>query len=181
MLGQLKIPLEIVIGCAGGLVMFLILAHVGLLMVNVFRLNYHKGLKKQWDVILPAKENVDKVLQEMRELQAKHKAIEKITTDDRISWSQKMNILSDGIVRGVWLTRVRLKEGVFFIEGSAISKQNDEMINVHSFTSNLKNEKSFLEKFSDLELGSIQRRNIGKTEIADFLITAELVKETDGE
>ena len=161
--------------------MLLILVHVGLLMVNIFKLNYHKGLKKQWDVISPAKTNVDKVLKEMRNLQARHKAIEKITTDDRLIWSQKLNILSDGIVRGVWLTRVRLKDGVFFIEGSAISKQNDEMINVHSFTSNLKDEKSFLDKFSDLELGSIQRRNIGKTEVSDFLITAELIKEADGQ
>ena len=127
--------------------------------------------------MLRAKENVDKVIQEMRDLQARHKAIEKITTDDRIIWSQKLNVLSDSVARGVWLNRVRLKDGVFFIEGSAISKQNDEMINVHSFTSSLKDEKLFLDKFVDLELGSIQRRYISKTEVADFLITAELIKE----
>ena len=180
LLGSMKIPLEIVIGSFGGFLMLLIFVHVGVLLLNFYRLNQHGNLKREWDVISPARGNVDKVIKEMRELQVKHKALEKITMEHRILWAQKLNILSDSMERAVWLTRLRLKDGVFFIEGSAISKQDEEMINVHSFTSALKNEKSFLEKFDDLELGSIQRRYISKTEVADFLITAKITEEDNG-
>lgn len=176
-LGIIKIPLEILIGSIVGVVILMIGVHIGLLGVNVLKLTHQKNLQKQWDVIAPAKENVDKVIKEMRELQTKHKAIDKITTGSRILWAQKLNILSDSIVRGVWLTRVRLNEGTFYIEGSAVSKQSDEVIGVHPFTSNLKQDKMFVDKFVDLDLDSIQRRFIGKTEVADFIITARVVQD----
>ena len=179
-LAGVKVPLEVIIGLFGGVVMLLILVHGTLLLLNLYKINQHHNFKREWDVSKPAKENVDKVIKELRELQVKQKAIQKITMEDRTLWAPKLNIISDKMDRGVWLTRMRLTDGVFFIEGSAISKQGDEMINVHTFTGSLKNETAFLEKFSDLELGSIQRRYISKTEVADFLITATLVEEEDG-
>jgi hypothetical protein len=178
-LGVIKIPLEIVIGSTLAVFLLLIMAHVGLLMINLWNFNYHQSLKREWDVILPAKENVDKVIKEMRELQAKEKSIDKITAGSRILWAMKLNILSDSIVRGVWLTRLRLNEGTLFIEGSGISKQNDQILGVHTFTANLKNDKAFVDHFSGIELDSIQRRYIGKTEVADFLIKAELLVEEE--
>ena len=185
--GVIKIPLEIVIGSFLGVLMLLIMVHVSLLLVNLWNLNHHANLKREWEVITPAKDNVDKVIKEMRLLQKKQKAIDKITTGSRVLWARKMNILSDSIVRGVWLTRLRLNDGTLYIEGSAISKQSDQIMGVHTFTANLKNDDKFIEYFSDLELDSIQRRYVGKTEIADFLITANLMleeeadEETDGE
>jgi len=180
LLAGIKVPLEVIIGLFGGVIMLLIFVHGGLLLFNFYRLNQHHNLKKEWDVTIPSKENVDKVLKEIRELQGKQKAIEKITMEDRVLWAPKLNVISDKIDRGIWLTRIRLKDGIFFIEGSALSKGGDEMINVHTFTSDIKNEPLFVEKVSDLELGSIQRRYINKTEVADFLITAKLVEEEDG-
>jgi len=176
-LGVVKIPLEIIIGSTLGVFLLLIMAHVGLLMINLWNFNHHQNLKREWDVILPAKENVDKVIKEMRVLQAKEKSIDKITTGSRILWAMKLNILSDSIVRGVWLTRLRLNEGTLYVEGSAISKQNDQIFGVHTFTANLKNDNSFVEHFSGVELDSIQRRYIGKTEVADFLIKADLLQD----
>lgn len=180
LLGGIKVPLEVIIGLFGGVVLLLVMVHGGLLLLNFWKINQRHNLKQQWDVTSTAKENVDKVIKEMRELEVKQKAVEKITLSDRILWAPKLNIISDKMDRGVWLTRIRLKDGTFFIEGSAISKQGDEMINVHTFTASLKNETDFLDKFGNLELGSIQRRYISKTEVADFLITANLVEEEDG-
>jgi Tfp pilus assembly protein PilN len=177
LLGIIKIPLEIVIGSFLGVLMLLIMVHAGLLMINLWNLSHHANLKKEWEVITPAKENVDKVIKEMRVLQTKQKSIDQITTGSRILWAQKLNILSNSIVRGVWLTRLRLNEGTLYIEGSAISKQSDQIIGVHSFTANLKNDDIFVSNFSGLELDSIQRRYVGKTEVADFLITAQLLEE----
>ena len=179
-LAGIKIPLENIVGLFGAVVMLLIILHGSLLLLNFYKINQHHNLKRQWEVTIPARDNVDRVIKEIKELQTKQKAIEKITMEDRVLWAPKLNVISDKMDRGVWLTRIRLKDRIFFIEGSAISKQGDEMNSVHTFTASLKNENAFLEKFSDLELGSIQRRYINKTEVADFLITAKLVEEGEG-
>jgi len=151
-----------------------IFVHVGLLVININRLAKHKALSDKWVEILPAKENVDKIISQLRDFQKKQNAIESLTKKSEVSWSEKINIISDSIPRGVWLKRISLTEDILFIEGSAISRQNNEMINVHAFTSNLKKSSRFLMQFDDLELGSIQRRKIHRIEIADFLISSKL-------
>jgi len=172
--GGFRIPLEVVIGIGGGLIVLLIMSHFMLSIINMTKVVKLKSLKKEWDTINPQKNKVDVVIKDMRELQQKHKAIESLITQNRILWSQKLNVLSDSLPNEIWLRKVALNEKIFFIEGSAISKHNQEMINVHKFTSNLKSQKSFLKDLTDLELGSIQRQRIKNVEIADFLITIKL-------
>jgi len=76
--------------------------------------------------------------------------------------------------RGIWLKKIALNDEMLFIEGSAISKEMTEIISINRFTSNLKANKDFIEHFTDLELGSIQRRKIKSVEIADFVITMKV-------
>ncbi|MBN1869966.1 MAG: PilN domain-containing protein [Candidatus Omnitrophica bacterium] len=174
LLGKVSIPLEIIIGCGGGLLVLLGVVHVLLLFVNIGKLAQHKALQKQWENMRPGKENVDSVVNEMRKFQGKYKAIEDIGGENSLSWAQKLNILSDNLPRGVWLKKIDLSEDTLFIEGSAISKETSEIISIHHFTANLKQDGSFMEHFTDLELGSIQRRKIKNVEIADFVITMKV-------
>lgn len=169
-----NIPLEVSIGLGGGLIVLLILAHIALVVVNVRNLAQHKKLQKELGALLPQKQKVEKVLNELRTLQGTQQAMQNILPERKIFWAQKLNILSDSIPRGVWLRRVRLEEDVLFIEGSAISTDNEAIINVHKFASNLKSQQNFLEQFNDMDLGSIQRRKVKQVEIADFLITVRL-------
>ncbi len=173
----INIPLEVLIGSAGALLVLLVLAHFSLLFINMNELAKYRELQKEWKSILPAKENVEVVISELRGLQERDKAIKAILDDKtRIIWSQKLNILSDSLPKGVWLRKIVLNEEMFLIEGSAISRQKKEMINVHRLTANLKKEENFLNYLSDLELDAIQRRRIKKIEIADFIITTKLQK-----
>ena len=173
-----KIPLEMVIGAGGGLLILLILVHIFLLFMNITKLAQHRSLKAQWEKILPDKKNVDGIISELRLLQTKLKSIEDITGTEKIRWSKKLNIISDNMPRGVWLKKIALSEDKLFIDGSAISKANEEMINIHNFASNLKKDPDFLSQLSDLELGSIQRRKVSNVDISDFLINAKLKKST---
>ena len=186
--GGVEIPPEVVIGSIGGLFFLLILVHIGLLMLNISKMKQHKQLKQEWQAILPHKEKVDGVVTDMRRLQNKHKAIVKVTGGEAINWSRKLNVISNELPRGVWLTKVALTPEMLFIEGSAISKSQDELINVHKFTSNLKRQSKFMNDLTELELGSIQRRTERGIDVADFLITTKLIhaikqeeEETDGE
>ena len=174
LLGRLNIPLEIIIGCTAGLLMFLALIHVLLLLLNIRKLAYHQILKGKWEAMAPDKENVDSVINEMRAVQGKYKAIEEIVTKGGVSWAQKLNLLSDNLPRGMWFNKLVLDDDMLLVEGSAISRDTNEIINVHRLTVALKENEEFMRDFVDLELGSIQRRKIKNVEIADFVITMRL-------
>jgi len=145
-----------------------------LLFVNIGKLAQHKGLKGQWEEMRPGKESVDSLVNQMRVFEGKYKAIEEIAGKGGLSWSENLNILSTSLPRGVWLKKISLEGEMLFIEGSAISKETTEIISINRFTANLKADKGFSDHFTDLELGSIQRRKIKTVEIADFVITMKV-------
>ena len=167
-------PLEVVVGLGGGLIILLVLVHVFLLYLNVQKIVEHKSLQKQWDAISPEKKNVDSVITQLRGLEGNRKSTEGILPAQRVLWSQVLNILSDSIPSGVWLRRVTLDKDVLLIEGSSISAHHEEMINVHKFLAALQKQKSFLKNVSELEISSIQRRKIVSVDVADFMLTARL-------
>jgi len=172
-----NIPLEIVVGAAGGIVVLLIAVHI-LLQVTIFiRWASYSHLNSRWASVSKEKEVVDVVLQELQDLRKKTKDIEQITTEKRISWAEKLNKISDAIPSGVWLQRVSLTSDIFLIEGSAVSKRHDEMISVGNFSSNLKKEKDFMKGLDDIEVSSIQRRMVNSIEVADFVISVKLEDE----
>ena len=169
-----RIPQEMVIGLAGGLIFLLILIHSVLLVVSWMKTQQYAKLKKQWEEILPAKQRVDAVLKEGRILSNKIDAIDKVTTGKKVSWAQKLNDISDNLPRGVWLNKVSVGQKVLLIDGSAVSRTKEEMTNVGNFASNLKSCKTFMKGLENIELGSIQRRSVKSVEIVDFLITVRV-------
>lgn len=173
--GGFQIPLEVVIGLGGGLIMLLILVHIGLLAINLVKLGQHRDLQNKIAKISTQKGEVDAVINEMRSLQGKLQSINKITNESQILWSQKFNILSDRLPRGVWLKKISYDQKVLLIQGSAISRQANEMMSVHTLAANLKNDPVFLKGFANLEMDSIARSLMNKVEVADFVMTADRV------
>ena len=169
-----SIPRELVVGFIGGFVVLLFFVHVFLQLFIFFRFAEHARHKKQWERLLPDKEKTDKVINEMRSLQSKINAVDKITAGKRILWAQKLNEISDSLPRGVWLNTISVEDNMFLLDGSAVSKSHDEMINISNFASSLKNKKPFMTGLQNLEVGSIQRRLVKVTEVIDFVITIKL-------
>ncbi len=168
------IPQEAVIGLVGGLTALMVIAII-LLQIAIFtKWAQRTALKKQWEALLPQKEVVDKVLTELRMFKNKIESIEKVTTGKRIFWSPKLNAISDSIPRGVWLSLISLDNHVLLLDGSAVSKNLDEMISAGNFATNLKSHNAFMERLESLYVRSIQKRQIKSVEIADFLITIKL-------
>lgn len=173
--GGFNIPREVIIGLVGGLFVILLLISI-LLQTTIFmQFAERKALKQEWEAILPSKARVDAVLGQLRNLQSKVKSIENITGAEDIVWSAKLNDISDSVPRGVWIKSIIGNEQRLVIEGSSVRKVKDEMINVHDFAASLKAQKNFLKNINDLEVGSIQRRNIKNIEVADFSITANVI------
>ena len=167
-------PLEVIIGLGGGMIAVLIILHIFLLMIGMQKLAKQKHLNKQWEALLPEKQNVDAVLNSMRKLQDDVTSIESITKGEGLSWARKLNLISDSLPKGVWLKKVALGDAMIFIEGSAVSKSNAEMTGVHKLAASLRDSQDFLSGLSGLEITSIQSKPINGTEVMDFLITGKV-------
>ncbi len=173
LLAGFRVSPEVAIGLGVGLVAVLILFHVVLGMMNIGAIAQHKGLRAELEALSSQRQEADKVLGELKTLQETQDTMRDILPK-QIFWAQKLNILSDSIPKGMWLRRFWFEKNVFSVEGSAITTNDEAMINVHKFFSDLKDQKEFQDQFNDMELGSIQRRKAGSIEIADFLITMKL-------
>ena len=173
------IPLEILVGIGAGVLIFLVCAHVLLQMTIFLKLATHGQKKAHWTSIAPEKGRVDKVLENLQVLQKRIDVVEEITVEKRIFWAEKLNIISDALPQGVWLDKISLSKNIFLIKGSAVSKKNDEMTSVGNFSSALKKQEEFMRGLQDIEVGSIQRRNIHSTQVADFVMTLRIDEKFD--
>jgi hypothetical protein len=169
-----NIPLEITMGIVGGFLAFLILVNVLLQLMIFFRLGTCKAIEMSLTNVGPQKVEVDAVMSDLKVLRQKISAIESITTGRRLSWAQKLNILSDSMASGAWLVRVALTKEKFVIEGSAAAKKGDYAAIVSTLSANLRSSTPFMKGLKDLEMNFVDRRKINTTEVANFVIQSSL-------
>ncbi len=168
------LPREVVIGLVGGLVALLVVVHVllqALITVQFVQLHRYHKMQEQ---LAPEKTNVDRILGELRKVQANLKMIDGISKTQKIFWAEKLNAISDTITRGVWLEKMSLEGKKFTLSGSAVSKSASEMIEVNNFISKLKSNAVFAGNFTKIEPGTIKTRKVNNTPVADFTITANV-------
>lgn len=174
-LGQgFNMPKELIIGLVGGFFAILIIISV-LLQISIFlRLAHLKSLRQQWQEMASTKANVDHVTSQLRSSQAKIKSMESVINIDAPKWAPKLSLISEVLPRGVWLNRIIVTDQRVVVEGNAMSKGKDEMINVHEFAASLRDKPVFMQHLDNLDVGSIQRRTIKTVDVVDFSITAQL-------
>ena len=103
--------------------------------------------------------------------------ISDMTVEKSVLWAPKFNIISDVIPKGLWIRKMTLDKAGLTIEGSAVSKNQNEINNVGLFLSVLKQNNDFIKDFSSLEVNSIQRAKSSSVEEADFTVMAKLKNE----
>jgi Tfp pilus assembly protein PilN len=172
-LKSVDLPKEIFFGLGSIFIFLLVLIHLGLLSIYFAKLSQLMIRKAEWQKILPDKNRVDAVNQDLKDLNKRLAAINEINSKKAFVWSQKLNLLSDMAPKGVWFKRIVWNGNVFTVEGNAFSKLHDEIAIVNSFVSNLKKEPNFAKDFASIELNSVNRVKKGPTEIADFKIVAK--------
>jgi len=164
------LPREVIFGLIGGFLVLLVLWHVflqGIIMVKYIQL---KSLQGRWGKVLPEKTEVDGVIKDLREKQARVKTIESLKSDQNILWAEILQAISENLPRGVWLRRFVFEKQELLIHGSSVSKHKVEMITVHGFVKQLKESLVFIKAFSAVELESIKSRQVGDISVADFVI-----------
>lgn len=170
----INLPQDIVLGAGGGLVILLIVSHLlfgGVMVINFARLMIAKA---QWQGLLPDKNNLDIIANEIKDLRKKMGTINDITAKRSIGWSRNLNVMSDHLSSGLWFKRIVLDGKTLLIEGGAVSKTKNEITLVGGFVANLKKDQQFMKAFSGVEVNTIQRVKRNTTEILEFTVMAKL-------
>jgi Tfp pilus assembly protein PilN len=168
------LPREAIIGLIGGFLVLLALCHFVLEVIILVKYVQLKGQQSRWEKVLPEKKEVDDVIKELRDRQARIKIIENVKGSMDVMWAQKLQTISEDLFRGVWLRHLSLEEGVLLLNGSSVSKHKVEMINVHNFLKKLKEDPVFMKGVATVELESIKSRQIGEASVADFIVRVVL-------
>ncbi len=140
-----------------------------------------KRLTEEWELNLPSKQQADAISSTINELRTKKEVMDSLI-GRRFLWSKKLNLLSDLIPRGIWLTRLSLDEKgdlrFLTLEGVAMPLKGREMVTlVTKFMDALKEDKEFFEGFEAIELGPIKRKKVEKIEVMKFTLVCQLAGE----
>ncbi|MBL8013483.1 MAG: PilN domain-containing protein [Candidatus Omnitrophica bacterium] len=172
--GVFNIPREVLFGIGGGILALMFLVDGLFFAVKIFKFLEYQHVKAKWQDIQPDKSTMDTIKQNLQEVQKEVKAIKDITDGQSSLWSQKLNAISSGLPKGVWLRKVTLTDKQLFIEGSTVAQGQSEVINVGSFVSNLKKDTDFTQDFETIEVDYIQSRKTEGLQVSDFTILAKL-------
>ncbi len=156
---------------AGGLVAAVLIVSLLFLSMGTFvRKKQILKLVREEQGFAVEKQEVEIIDREISLLKAKMGALDQVVKR-KILWAKKLNEISDLMLPGIWLSRIRTdEEGNFMIEGSVISRKEEAMASVGKFMKNLREDPSFFQDFSDIKLESVQRDSVKEQDIVDFKI-----------
>jgi len=152
---------------------FLVLIHIYLAGLSLYRNNQFRALNGKWQSMAPQRKILDDFNKEYSVFFSESKAVKQLL-QARENWAQKLNKLSLLLPPGIWFTDLTVSYRDFSLSASVVSLQKDEMGLIKQFMDNLKTDQAFFQDFSGLELGSVQKREVGGYDITDFILTGTL-------
>lgn len=151
----------------------LIFLHLYLVMMTTSQNLRFEALNKRWVTLEPERKKIAN-LKNQSELSSQERGILEELTAKSIVWSRILNKLSLNLVSGIWFNEISISQKGLVIKATALSLKKNEIDLINKFISNLKNEPVFIKEFNNLDLGVMQRKNMGSMEVVDFTLTASL-------
>ena len=170
----INIPQEILLGVGVGLLILIVTVHLLLGAVWLMGASHLALTNAQWQKVLPDKTALDSIHQESGDLRKKVNMIAEMTTKKLVLWTPKFNAISDHLPTGLWIRKMVLDKAGLTMEGSVVSKSQNEINNVGLFVAALKQDDGFMKDFSSLEVNSIQRCNNSTVDVTDFTVMAKV-------
>jgi len=171
---SINIPRETLTGIWAGVIALLVLVHVILGILWLVGVGHLTVCKNQWQKLAPDKKILDAIYSESKDIKTKYSLISGLTIQKQVLWSPKFNAISDSLSRGLWLRQMILNKDVLSMDGSVVSKSQNEIANVGLFIDALKQNEVFIKDFSSIEVNSIQRGRNNAVEVTDFTVMAKL-------
>lgn len=126
---------------------------------------------KRMAAIRPQKQLVDEMKREVQ----KYKALQDLFSRagaQRARAAAALNLISDVLPEGVWLTGLSLSAQAGELSGACVSAEGGEITQVGKLLNALKQEPELKTVFPELELSSVKRRKLGPSEIVEFVMSA---------
>lgn len=145
-----------------------ILIHLFIPLITFTKNLRLKQAKRTFTNIQPQKEEIDEVRNQLQKFKSLDELFRRLRSQ-RLAVAPRLNIISDYLPQGVWLSELSVSKNVWEIKGSCIFGIESEMAQIGEFLQALKSDARFAKDFAGLELVSVQRKKLGPTEIVDFI------------
>ena len=139
----------------------------------LFKTLYYRSLNKQWTLLESQRQMADEWKEEHQVTSQQSAQLRGLITQ-RVTVSDKLQILSHALPKGIWFNRMSLNPEGFHLEGSVISLKKDQMSLLNIFLNSLNQDKRFFKDFVRLELGRVNMRTLGGYPVMDFVVEGEL-------
>lgn len=153
----------------------LISAHVYLACVSIAKNIHLSVLNSKWSRLNPQRELLNNLKKEYETTLTSSNLMKELDRR-RLNCSERLNRLSLDVPSGIWFNEISLSQKEFVLKASVVSLEKEEMSLIKRFMDTLKTDTRFLEGFSSLELGLLQKKSIGGYDIVDFTLTATKLK-----
>lgn len=151
----------------------LVLLHGYLLLNNMFLGGQVRLLENRWKALEPDRKKIEDLRKEYDLSSQDIKEIQAIVSK-RLSWAQKLNLLSLNLPPGIWFNEIAVSGKDFVARCSVVSLQKGELGLINQYINALKNNPVFSSDFTNLELGTVQRKTIGSYDVVDFDLLGKL-------
>jgi len=151
----------------------LLCIHLYLFAVTIVKSSQFNILNNKWQKFEPQRKMLESFNKEYA-LLYEDALVSQQLLRERIAWSGKLNKLSLALPSGIWFNEISVTPKDLTLKGSIVSLQSQEMNLIKIFMDNLKKDTVFFKDFSNLELGSVQRKTIGGYDIVDFILAGTL-------
>ncbi|MBI4228020.1 MAG: hypothetical protein HY600_07110 [Candidatus Omnitrophica bacterium] len=171
---------------AGGLAFY----SVGIVGWNQVQARAVSRLTREWDALQPDRARVEQAQTTLMTLRGRASALQALKHPDG-QWAPRLNLLSDALVSGLWLTQVRFgvattaaadgqpppeatdqpaapSAPILWLAGSALVKSKGEDAPVKRYLQRLQEHPAFAQWFRGIELKGIEHRQVGQEAVCDF-------------
>lgn len=148
-----------------------VLISVVLPLGNGLQARSAERLRAEWKEMQPQMDKLTQTQKSFQELTRQAQVLQAAKSPEA-RWSPRLALLSDGLVSQVWLTHLEYPQGKSLqVEGSALlGSGGDSSGQVTKFLQHLKEQPQFQQWFKDVELKSVQHRQVQNEETADFIL-----------
>lgn len=151
-----------------------------LVLLNAFRqqqLTRLTGRLQQLEAKKKDVNNLKTVLQQFREQQAIYQGL----AEGRSRWARRLNVLSDVMPDGVWLTDLALDPANgLVIQGAAVEQGDEVMAQIGRLVQALKDDPDFSQTVRDVQIESIKSTKEGELDVTQFSLICEMAQASAG-
>jgi Tfp pilus assembly protein PilN len=157
-------------------VIVILVGFAGLLFTGVqMRQGALAGVNGKLQQLAAPKTAVDELNVLVRELRDQRTVFERLS-HARSQWAHHLNVLSDVVPEGVWLTDLSLDpDRGLVIQGSALAQGGQEMLRITRLVEGLKGDKEFGQVLQNVQIESIKRMKEEQIDVVEFTLTTKLV------